>query len=74
MHIINNMLLHFWQVLLSTDKLKNPGLQHKSKIQLDTNNFIGKKNRIYLSTLLTAYHYYQRIFKEEREIKKYNYG
>lgn len=25
-------------------------------------------------TLLTAYHHYQRIFKEEREIKKYNYG
>lgn len=35
---------------------------------------MGKKNRIYLSTLLTAYHHYQRIFKEEKEIKKYNYG
>lgn len=35
---------------------------------------MGKKNRIYLSTLLTAYYHYQRIFKEEREIKKYNYG
>lgn len=39
-----------------------------------TNNFISKKNRIYLFTLLTAYHYYYKIFKEEREIKKYNYG
>ena len=54
--------------------LKTPVYKHKSKIQLDTNNFIGKKNRSYLSTLLTAYHHYQRIFKEEREIKKYNYG
>lgn len=35
---------------------------------------MGKKNHINLSTLLTAYHHYQRIFKEEREIKKYNYG
>ena len=30
---------------------------------------MGKKIRIYLSTLLTAYHHYQRIFKERREIK-----
>ena len=30
---------------------------------------MDKKNRINLSTLLTAYHHYQRIFKERREIK-----
>ena len=30
---------------------------------------MGKKIRIYLSTLLTAHHHYQRIFKERREIK-----
>ena len=35
---------------------------------------MDKKNCINLFTLLTAYHHYQRIFKEEREIKKYNYG
>lgn len=35
---------------------------------------MGKKNRIYLSTLLTAYHHYQRIFKEEREIKKLEFN
>ena len=39
------------------------------KVLPRTNNFVGKKNRTYLSTLLTGYHYYQRIFKEEREIK-----
>ena len=55
-------------------KLKTPVYKHKGKIRLDTNNFMGKKNHIYLSTLLTAYHHYQKIFKEEREIKKYDYG
>lgn len=30
---------------------------------------MDKKNCINLSTLLTAYHHYQRIFKERREIK-----
>jgi len=54
--------------------LKTPVYNHKSKIQLDTNNFMSKKNHIYLFTQLTAYHHYQKIFKREREIKKYNYG
>ena len=44
------------------------------KVLSYTNNFRSKKNHIYFSTLLTGYHYYQRIFKEKREIKKYNYG
>lgn len=34
---------------------------------------MDKKNRIYLFTVLTGYHYYQRIFKVKREINKYNY-
>ena len=35
----------------------------------ETNNFTGKKNRIYLSTVLTAYYHYYRDLKKEREIK-----
>jgi len=35
---------------------------------------MGKKNPIYLSTLLTGYHQHQRILLLKREIKKYNYG
>ena len=35
----------------------------------ETNNFTGKKNRIYLSTVLTAYYHYHRDLKKEREIK-----
>ena len=36
---------------------------------------MGKKIQIYLSTLLTAYHHYQKEFlKKEEKIKNYYYG
>ena len=38
-----------------------------SKVLSYTNNFTGKKNRIYLYTLLTAYHHYQKIFKKKEK-------
>lgn len=30
---------------------------------------MGKKNRIYLSTLLTAYHHYQGFLKKKEKLK-----
>lgn len=44
------------------------------KVLSHTNNFRNKKNRVYLSTLLTGYHQHQTIFKEGKRNKKYNYG
>ena len=49
---------------------ETPVYKRTYKVRLDTNNFTGKKKRIYLSTQLTAYHHHQGIFKEKREIKK----